>query len=215
MRLFLAPGVHAVQVRGDIVFLDTEADAYFCLGGASDLISLEASASVEVALAAPAEQLIEAGLLARVDPMRRGTAPIAPMASSRLTSDGRTPLSIAAVIGAVGATWSVSRRFSRYSFANLLAGPPASPRVHDEPSPALLEAVAQFERLRPWLPLQGECLLRSYHLRAFLRARRFDALWVFGVRTWPFGAHCWLQAGTTALDDDLERLAAYQPILAV
>ena len=48
-----------------------------------------------------------------------------------------------------------------------------------------------------------------------LRARGFDALWVFGVRTWPFSAHCWLQVGLTALDDDLERLAAYTPIMAV
>jgi hypothetical protein len=28
-------------------------------------------------------------------------------------------------------------------------------------------------------------------------------------------AHCWLQVGDMALDDDLERLAAYHPILAV
>lgn len=119
------------------------------------------------------------------------------------------------MITALGVSWTVSRRFSRASFSQLLSGPPAEPGAHDEPTPALLEAVRQFERLRPWLAPPGECLLRSYHLRAFLRARGLDALWVFGVRTWPFSAHCWLQAGATALDDDLERLVAYQPILAV
>ena len=215
MRLFLAPGVHAVQVRDDIVFLDAGEGVYFCLGGAGDLISLHQGAEVEVALEAPATQLVEAGLLTRVDPRRTDMAPPAPAASSRLRPAAKASMSVRSLLAALGSTWTVSRRFSPYSFANFLADPASSPAVHEEPTPALLDAVAQFERLRPWLPLQGECLLRSYHLRTFLRARGLDALWVFGVRTWPFQAHCWLQVGTTALDDDLERLTAYQPILAV
>jgi hypothetical protein len=48
-----------------------------------------------------------------------------------------------------------------------------------------------------------------------LRILGFDADWIIGVRTWPFMAHCWLQVGAVALDDDVERLAAYTPILAV
>ena len=222
MSFFLAPGVHAVQVHDDIVFLDTLADAYFCLGGAADLLALGPGGQVEVTRQAPAVQLVEAGLLSRADPGPRST-PIAPTVSARQVAPDparaqasarlRAPRS--AMIAALGVSWTVSRRFSRASFSQLLSGPPAALGAHDEPTPALLEAVRQFERLRPWLPLPGECLLRSYHLRAFLRARGLDALWVFGVRTWPFAAHCWLQAGVTALDDDLERLVAYQPILAV
>jgi hypothetical protein len=215
MLLFLAPGVHAARVRDDIVFLDTGSDAYFCLGGAGGLIRLENDATVEVALEGPATQLVEAGLLTRADPARRQTPPPKPRLAARPNLSGETPVSIQAAVAAMGVTWSVARHFPRLSFADLLRGPPPSPRVHEEPTPALLEAVAQFERLRPWLPLRGECLLRSYHLRRFLRARGLDALWMFGVRTWPFSAHCWLQVGATALDDDLERLAAYQPILAV
>ena len=41
------------------------------------------------------------------------------------------------------------------------------------------------------------------------------AVWVFGVRTWPFSAHCWLQIGDAVLDDDPERVGIYPPILAV
>jgi hypothetical protein len=36
---------------------------------------------------------------------------------------------------------------------------------------------------------------------------------VFGVRTWPFHAHCWLQCDDVVLDDQADRVAAYAPIL--
>ena len=77
------------------------------------------------------------------------------------------------------------------------------------------EIAAVFARLRPWSPVGGACLKRSYQLLAYLRRLGLDAEWVIGVRAWPFMAHCWLQSGPVALDDDVERLVAYTPILAV
>ena len=38
--------------------------------------------------------------------------------------------------------------------------------------------------------------------------------WLFGVRTWPFAAHCWLQIGNLVVGDRLERVRFYTPILA-
>ena len=52
-------------------------------------------------------------------------------------------------------------------------------------------------------------------LRAALRRHGHDARWVFGVRTWPFRAHCWLQRGEVVLDDDLETLVPLTPILVI
>lgn len=43
-----------------------------------------------------------------------------------------------------------------------------------------------------------------------------DALvWVFGVRTWPFAAHCWIQIGDLVVGDVLDRVRGYTPIRAV
>ncbi len=213
MRLFLADGVHAVHVSSDLVFLDTAADAYFCLGGVSDVIALGPGGEVDIDHDETAEQLLAAGLLSRRTFPGRRSPPPRPLASSRLQGTGRAPpLDVCA--SALAVTLAVARHFSRRSFAALLEDSPSGDALEGEPSAPLIEAAAQFEHLRPWLPLQGACLLRSYHLRAFLRARGFDAIWVFGVRTWPFSAHCWLQVGGTALDEDLERLAAYTPIMA-
>ena len=51
-------------------------------------------------------------------------------------------------------------------------------------------------------------MLVSYLRRCGLRAD-----WVFAVRLWPFAAHCWVQCGDLCLNDDVERLAPYTPIL--
>ena len=215
MHLFLGPGVHAAGVGDDLVFLDTGSDAYFCLAGAAGVLTLGARGQINVLQEDVAAQLLEAGLLTRDPPLRTAIAPPAPTASIRLAPTAQAPMTPGLVLGAVSATLKAARNFSGASFARLLEGPAPNAMALENPSLALTDAVAQFEKLRPWLPMQGQCLLRSYHLRTFLRARGLDALWVFGVRTWPFDAHCWLQAGETVLDEDLERLSAYQPIMAV
>lgn len=215
MHLFLGPGVHATGIGDDLVFLDTGSDAYFCLAGAAGVLTLGPRGQINVLQEDVAAQLLKAGLLAREPSLETAIAPPRPAASIRLAREASTPLTPGLILGALSATLEAARSFSGASFARLLEGPGPSPAALENPSPALTDAVAQFEKLRPWLPLQGQCLMRSYHLRTFLRARGLDALWVFGVRTWPFDAHCWLQAGETVLDEDLERLSAYQPIMAV
>jgi hypothetical protein len=77
----------------------------------------------------------------------------------------------------------------------------------------MLDDIAVFRRVAPWLPLDGACLFRSGFLLGYLESLGHRVDWVFGVRTWPFRAHCWLQAGDVALDDEAERLIAYHPIM--
>ena len=89
----------------------------------------------------------------------------------------------------------------------------AAPVTPPRPQHELLDAAAAFARARPWMPIGGECLVRSFLMLTYLRRLGFDADWVIGVRTWPFRAHCWLQAGDVALDDDAERLVAYTPMV--
>jgi hypothetical protein len=51
-------------------------------------------------------------------------------------------------------------------------------------------------------------------LLRLLHAKGLDAHWVFGVRTWPFQAHCWLQCEDLVLDDQPDRVRAFTPIMA-
>lgn len=87
----------------------------------------------------------------------------------------------------------------------------SAPRI----TPALETAVTRFHGWAPYAPVSGKCLLRSFMLLRTLRRQGLDALWVFGVRTWPFHAHCWLQCEDTVLDDPAERIWAYTPIMVV
>jgi len=82
-------------------------------------------------------------------------------------------------------------------------------------SAGLLRAVAGFHRWAPFAPTSAKCLLRSFMLLRLLRRRGHDALWVFGVRAWPFHAHCWLQCEDVVLDDDPDRIRAFTPIMVV
>jgi hypothetical protein len=111
---------------------------------------------------------------------------------------------------AMGRATLMAARGRRQPFGRLLpdwegAAPP--------PDAGLLADLAAFRRMAPWLPLDGLCLYRSHLLWSYLTALGHRANWMFGVRTWPFRAHCWLQAGDVALDDEAERVSAYHPIM--
>lgn len=80
----------------------------------------------------------------------------------------------------------------------------------------LRESVAVFDRLRPLaFTSRDRCLYDSLALVTFLACERLDANWVIGVRTNPFRAHSWAQAGDTVLNDLHENVRAFRPILVV
>ncbi|WP_332768904.1 lasso peptide biosynthesis B2 protein [Phenylobacterium sp.] len=215
----LPPAVYAAVYGDDLVLLDTARDAYFCLP--------DAGAGLRLEFAGHALEGLDPDLiaeLAAMDLLRAGEAPT------------RAPLSVAAPIldlmsgslpktdwteaadfaGALAAmTWTYYRR----PFARLLASALARRGrlgARDAPASAILERRAlAYRALLPWSPVQGACLFQAFLLLEFLGQAGLAADWVFGVRTWPFSAHCWLQAGPLVLNDSVERVSAYRPILVV
>jgi Transglutaminase-like superfamily len=85
------------------------------------------------------------------------------------------------------------------------------------PDPARLRVlVGTFTRLRPlFYTLRSACLLDSLTLVHFLGAEGIHPDWVFGVKTEPFDAHCWVQHGEVVLNDAPDRVRQYSPILLV
>jgi hypothetical protein len=76
--------------------------------------------------------------------------------------------------------------------------------------------VTAFTRLRPlFYTLRAACLLDSLTLLHFLGAEDICPDWVFGVKTEPFDAHCWIQQGDILLNDVPDRVRQYSPILHV
>ncbi|HEU4626206.1 MAG TPA: lasso peptide biosynthesis B2 protein [Steroidobacteraceae bacterium] len=77
-------------------------------------------------------------------------------------------------------------------------------------------AVATFAALRPYFfSAKDACLFEALALLRFLAAFDIHPNWVFGVQARPFAAHCWLQQGSTVLNDTSEHVTRYSPIMVI
>lgn len=213
----LPAGVHAVRCGEDAVLLDERADAYLCLPSRGALVVGPGAVRLDVA---SRRRLADAGLVPRegdaAPPPRGGRSP--PPRPDRSAVPDAPPSPRPGDLR--DGLWLLAETFRFYrgrSFAQVLdrartarAGRSASPA-----DDALLAAAARFHGWLPYAPAPAKCLLRSFMLLRLLQSKGFQADWVFGVRTWPFAAHCWLQAGRVVLDDVPERLDVYEPILVV
>lgn len=212
MMISPAPSIHIAAIEDDLVALDLETDAYFCLPGLAQHLVAEGDGHWTASNAVIENGLLETGLFQSV--VSHPPAPaFAPTVRTSRRYEGRGSGSMAGVTLAaimVLEAW----RIQGHALKTLIARSPSMPLRHDQADEAMADA-RLFDHWMPWVPRQGQCLYRAYLLRAFLAARGRGSTWVFGVRTWPFSAHCWLQVGDVLLDDDLDRIALYTPILAV
>ncbi len=75
--------------------------------------------------------------------------------------------------------------------------------------------VTAFHHFRPLFPRDYLCLFDSLALLKFLARYGQYPRWVFGVQLGPFGAHCWVQSGDIVLNDTVERVRSYTPIMVI
>lgn len=212
----LAQRVHAVPADSDVVFLDVAADAYSCLPGGAKEIAFHPGGRVEVRDAALAADLHAAGLIVPQDlspvVLRSPASPRAVHSAVRTTNGPPSPGDAWQALACSG---DVFFNYRGHTFADLIEGAKRD-RVRKVRSRAdLVEVVDRFHRWVPYAPVSGKCLLRAFMLLRLLRRQGHDAQWVFGVTTWPFRAHCWLQADDMVLDDSLEYVAPFHPIMVV
>lgn len=207
----LAPHCRAAVSGGDLVLLDLRSGDYACVprGGAvlapGDGAFAFAAADTDLLAALSAEGLVVEGVghIPAIQSPRR----------SLETAIGRTTLR---------QRWRLARalvdllvHFRGRTFTHLIGSVRHRSPSEGQPIERLRAEVGAFLTLLPWVPFQGVCLYRSYLLLRMLHHAGLEATWVFGVRTWPFEAHCWLQVGDLVLDDHLDHVAGYAPILAV
>jgi hypothetical protein len=84
------------------------------------------------------------------------------------------------------------------------------------PQDTVLELLAVFRRLRTYFYTAKDfCLLDALTLALFLHRYEQAPTFVIGIRTKPFVAHAWVQVGNCIVDDRLEALQGFTPILIV
>lgn len=236
-RYLLLPHVHVCWVNGHAVFLDLSRDDYLGLGRADTValrrilqypLTQDRLVAAESRLETPRDnfddrigiQLVEHGLL--TTDVRRGRrphpAPI-PTPSKDFSTEHCAPFSngSAAVLHFFWACgWaSASLRWRRLN--TVVSGIEYRKRQthHAVSIERLHELVTTFSTLRPFFSRPYVCLYDSLALLEFLALHEIFPTWVFGVQMEPFGAHCWIQEGDVVLNDSVEAVSQYTPIMAV
>jgi len=208
MPVHLAVDVFAASVADDLVMLDLPRGRYLCLSG----VAVRPDGRLE----GPCDRMAEleaAGLADRSG--RPGTFQTRIPAAPARSVEPRPGCAADFLHAACSVVDALVAYRARPLAALVREAAHRRAAAAPEASPETLAHAAAFQGWAPFLPLSAKCLLRSFLLLRHLRRGGCDAVWVFGVRTWPFQAHCWLQAGDVVLDDHWERVVGYTPILAV
>lgn len=200
--------IHMVPVRDDVVVLDTRADRYACLVGAAGLLAFDGpghvSASPEVM-----DDLMAAELIATENPALARRSPTPPRADVEDAGRGG-PLR---ALDTAARTLMATAQFRNRPLDRLIAPTHPSPRTAKPSAPRRIALRAStYRQVLPLLPGEGACLQRAWQLRQVLASDGLAVDWVFGVRTWPFFAHCWLQHGDRVVADRFEHVRAFTPI---
>jgi hypothetical protein len=193
------------EIAGQLVFLDIAADRYFRL---------------------PEPTNGEA--LAEID--RRGLARFRQPDSLCLPADWLAPVRTSPALGdsafqlgdVARALWTqrrVEARLARRSFSSILYELRAATEARGSTTAARRSMksrmVHAFEHARLLRTAADRCLPRSIALATCLAVSGITARAVIGVRLGPFAAHSWVQAGDEVLNDSVEEVLRYQPILVV
>ncbi|MBG7614681.1 lasso peptide biosynthesis B2 protein [Brevundimonas sp. BAL450] len=210
MTFHLREDIHVALIDEDAVILHVTRDAYLCVpGGAA---GFEGTATSPRLRPGPLAQRLEAAGMTRETPAPpRRLAPASPTRSIIHEAAAGRPSApeLRHAAGALNDLRRVRRRPGLAPYLELVREDSALSCDPDQ----ILPAARQFWDIMVWLPFRGECLQRSALLVAWLQRHGLRAEWVFGVRLWPFSAHCWVQCEDVCLNDDFERLQAFTPIL--
>ncbi len=205
-----AEDVYLCKVYEDVVVLDLKADRYLCLLDAGAWLHPEPDGRLIIGPDGAAEDLMAAAIAAPepTSCLRRvSKTPTTEIVASHKTSPIETLWAALQILEAT----HVFRRKTLEQLAAAAVRPP----IFRGRRTTSAQAFGAYKDAVSWVPGEGECLQRAFILKRVLAGKGIHTDWVFGVRTWPFGAHCWLQIDDMVVGDTLARVSNYTPIMVV
>lgn len=209
------------EVSDRLVFLDLVADRYFCLSprleaGFRSLIS----GAADTPRNDDAAPLLLSGILAEA-PGQTAVAPCLfsnPARTSLLDAPRETvrPVAIGLLASGIALARFALRLGRLHRMIKRLSERKAA--IGDGQkidTAAMRDLAAQFARTARLTQAYDRCLPRSLALARYALARGWPVDLVMGVQLRPFAAHCWVQAGTDVLNDRLDNIRPFTPILVV
>lgn len=188
-----------------IIFLDVAKDRYFRLSEKDNRESVEQ-------LGRNSKELWH-----QPDCLARPADWSAPSRSS--PAIGRHDFSLPAIARAFWTQRRVEARLSKFPLSVVLSQLRSVVEMRSEKRTEISEKGLRFIGAFEDAPLlrtaADRCLAHSIALAACLAACGDQARVVLGVHSPPFAAHCWAQHADTVLNDNIEEVLRYQPILVV
>ncbi|MGK6355674.1 lasso peptide biosynthesis B2 protein [Sphingomonas sp. DT-207] len=216
----IAPHVYLAEVDGDLVLLDARTNAYLCVPRSfSDGLKVALTGSHRFRPSADLlDELETAGLFGMTDaqprhapPRMEAIADLDRLPGARAAATPSRLLALACAAALAPARLRIFRPRRWFATAKRWNARAASGQ-----DVSGVHALARLARdARPFFPGLGSCLPGSLYLLGFLHRQGIAARWVFGVRTYPFEAHCWVEHQGVVLNDSLEHVRWYTPIVAV
>jgi Transglutaminase-like superfamily len=220
--LALRTGISFCDVSDRLLFLDVVADRYFCLGKSAEHAFRTMTRRHELN---SQEMRALAGLL-RSGILVETTGASVPSPFSPIGNPTASLLDLSlphADLGQVAAALSAlvaTRLFLRFGrlqsvLHKLAAAKPPSTAMAPIVPEAMQAVAVAFERTARMVRSHDQCLPRSVALARRLAALGLSADLIIGVRLRPFAAHSWVQAGTWLVNDRIDTVRTYTPILSV
>ncbi len=195
------------------VFLDIDGDRYFCLPSKLNQAFLDGLSQPNGLKDEARERLAQVGVLTGPFTESFPSQPrVCSPAQDLKPGNPRRFLLSAAV-----AQSRMRFRLRRWSFSRIIQAERRRQKTHrsgGEPLEAC-QLYGSFRTLTPWFGEEDQCLARALAFRMIAMKHGHDASLVIGVKLDPFAAHCWIQDGPRLLNDRLERVRLFTPILAL
>jgi hypothetical protein len=211
-----APLVSFCMIGREAVFLDLRRDRYFRIGGlARD--ALDRLIADPAGLASDeAERLRRTGLFVETSTASEVGPTEAAEIRTSLVEEATARRSRVGLLPELVARLAMTRlALRRGRLPRLVDEARYARAILPATRPTTQELTRDWIALRPLVPFAPNCLLDSFSLAAFLRARGAAPGIVFGVKLDPFGAHCWVQHEDIVLNDSVGNAADFTPILVV
>ncbi|ESQ79308.1 lasso peptide biosynthesis B2 protein [Asticcacaulis sp. YBE204] len=215
MHLTLPPHISACRIAGRSLILDLRTNRYLALPPDLDT-SFQAVFDGLTPSERDAERLCLLGLTVRrktETPPRLTTYP-APRADLDLAGVTPTLSSVLdAIASQVRATHALKRRGLEAAILRLhqvkrARNPKGGHRV-------LCEFAASAQLSGRFIDRHNRCLENSLAFTTRCRRQGLAADLILGVKMGPFAAHAWVQSGETVLNDRLDQVRHFTPILVV
>jgi len=204
------------------IFLDLTANRYFCLNAATDhaFRRIVIGDALDPSLERDLRPLLSEGLLHRAESLRAMSPPsVEPPVLSLAV--GAAPAAVRTIAAALGHHVMVRLEMRTLGLKTMVGRRRTRKRpsaVRDDPAASIAGAHPVLAAHRAVDKLVGgvdRCLVRSLALIDHLARHDLHPDMVIGVRAGAFSAHCWVQQGSTLLNDEVDRIKLFTPILVL